>query len=95
MARTTTRTFGKNNWALFLILLTGIVLGSFLGFLTKDIKAFSWLNYGLDFAIGDAKNRNIVSLDLVVLVIHFGLRIKITIGSIIGVIASILIYRKL
>ena len=95
MARTTSRTYGKNNWALFLIVLVGIVLGSFLGYITRDIKALSWLNYGLDFSIGDTADKNLVTLNLVVLVIHFGMRIKITIGSIIGVIASIFIYRKL
>lgn len=95
MARTTSRSFGKNNWALFLFVLIGIVLGSFLGHITRDSKAFSWLNYCLDFSIGDTSDRNIVTLNLVVLVIHFGLRIKITIGSIIGVIASIFIYKKI
>jgi len=34
-------------------------------------------------------------LDLVIIVIHFGLQIKITIGSVIGAIASVFIYKKL
>ena len=50
---------GKNNWALFLLLLAGIVL------------------------------------DLGILVITFGLSIKITIASIIGVLIAIIIYRFL
>ena len=52
---------GKNSWALFLLLLTGIVLGGFIGMLA----------------------------------ITFGLTIKITIASIIGVVIAIIIYRFL
>ena len=37
---------GKNNWALFLLLLAGIVLGSFIAQATSGISALSWLNYG-------------------------------------------------
>jgi uncharacterized membrane protein YfcA len=89
------KTYGKNNWALFLLILAGIVVGSFLGHLTKDIKYLSWLNYGVDFAIGDKNNNNIVTLDIGVLVINFGIRLKITIGSVIGSAAGILVYKKI
>jgi len=89
------RNFSKNNWALFLLILTGIVLGSFLGHLAKDVNFLSWLNYGIDFAIGDTKDSNIVTLNLGVLIIHFGIRIKITIGSVIGAVAAVFIYKKL
>jgi hypothetical protein len=88
------KTNGKNNWALFLLILAGIVIGSFIGLLTKEVNFLLWLNYGIDFAIGDTKD-NIVTLNLGVLIIHFGIRIKITIGSVIGVVASIFIYKKL
>jgi hypothetical protein len=89
------RTYGKNNWALFLIILIGIVVGSFLAQLTKEVNFLSWLYYGMDFAIGDTKDSHIVTLNLGVLVINFGLRIKITIGSVIGAIAAVFIYKKL
>ena len=88
------RTFSKNNWALFLLLLTGIVLGSFLGHLAKEVSFLKWLDYGMNFAIGDPNNRNIVTLDLGVLVLHFGFRLKVTIGSVIGAAAAVLIYKK-
>lgn len=88
------RTWSKNSWALFLLILAGIVVGSFLGHLTKDVSALNWLNYGMDFAIGDANNNNIVTLDLGILMLQFGFRIKVTIGSIIGIIAAIIIYKK-
>lgn len=88
------RTFSKNNWALFLLLLAGIVVGSFLGHLTKGISLLNWLDYGMNFAVGDSNGSNIVTLDLGVLVVHFGFRIKVTIGSVIGAAAAIFIYKK-
>ena len=33
---------GKNNWALFLLLLTGIVLGGLIGELTKGLSGLGW-----------------------------------------------------
>ena len=89
------RPLGKNYWALFLILLLGIVVGGFLGYLTKNIEALKWINYGKEFSIGGSQNSNVVTLDLAVIVIHFGLQIKITIGSVIGAIAAVFIYKKL
>ena len=89
------RTYGKNNWALFLLILSGLVVGSFLGHLVKDIAVLSWLNYGMDFAIGDTNTGDIIALDLGVIVVQFGIRIKITIASVIGAVASIIIYKKI
>lgn len=79
---------GKNNWALFLLLLAGIVLGGFIGSLTAGISGLSWLNYGQSFGF-----TNPIVLDLGILVITFGLSIHITIASIIGVLIAIIIYR--
>jgi hypothetical protein len=85
---------GKNNWALFLLVLLGIVAGSFLGHLTKGVNFLSWLNYGFDFSIGDSDSKTVV-LNLAIIVIRFGIRIKVTVGSVIGAIASVFIYKKL
>ena len=74
---------GKNNWALFLLLLAGIVLGSFIAQATSGISALSWLNYG---------QKSPFTLDLGILVLTFAFSIKITIGSIIGVVLGIIIY---
>ena len=63
---------GKNNWALFLLVLAGIVIGSFIAQATAGISALSWLNYGKNFG--------------------FGLKIKITIGSILGILIATIIY---
>lgn len=89
------KNFSKNNWALFLLILAGIVIGSFISHLTKDMKYLSWLNYGLDFAIGDKSNNHIISLDLAVIVIKFGLQIKVTVGSVIGAALAVFIYKKI
>lgn len=83
-------TKGKNNWALFLLLLAGVVIGGFIGELTKNISGLSWLGYGNEFGL-----KNPVDLDLYVIVITFGLKIKITIASIIGVVLSAIIYKFL
>ena len=94
MARAS-KALGKNVWAMFLLILLGIVLGSFLGYLTKEISALHWLSYGMDFAIGDSKKSNIVTLDLGILILQFGLRLRITIGSVLGAAAAVFIYKKL
>nr|WP_296264384.1 DUF4321 domain-containing protein [uncultured Merdimonas sp.] len=83
-------TGSKNAWALFLLLLAGIVLGGFIGMLTEGVPALDWLAYGQSFGLDEP-----IVLNLGVLVVTFGLSIKITIASIIGVILSILIYRFL
>ncbi|MGN1206214.1 MAG: DUF4321 domain-containing protein [Eubacterium sp.] len=85
MART-----GKNTWSLFLLLLAGIVLGSFIAHLTTGVPALSWLSYGKTFGLSSP-----VVLDLGILVLTFGLTIKFTIASIIGVIIAAIIYRLL
>ena len=81
---------GKNNWALFLLFLAGIVLGGFIGELTSGVAGLSWLNYGQSFGFS-----NPIVLNLGILVITFGLTIKITIASIVGVVLAIIIYRLL
>ena len=75
---------GKNSWALFLFILTGIVLGGFIGMLAEGVPALGWL--GL---------QEPVVLNFGILVLTFGLSIKITIASIVGVILAVIIYRFL
>ena len=78
----------KNGWVLLIMLLSGIVLGGFIGMLTANVSGLSWLNYGQSFGFASP-----IVLDLGILVITFGLSIKITIASIIGVLIAIIIYR--
>ena len=78
---------GKNYWALFLLVLAGIVIGSFIAQVTSGITALSWLDYGQSFGLSSP-----LTLDLGVIVLTFGITIKFTIGSIIGIIIAVVIY---
>ena len=80
----------KNGWVLLIMLLSGIVLGGFIGMLTARVSGLSWLNYGQSFGL-----ESTVFLDLGLLVFTFVLTIQISIASIIGVVLAIIIYRKL
>ncbi len=80
-------------WVLLLLMLCGVVIGGFLGYLTRDISWLSWLDYGMTFGIGTDGGSFVLNLG--VLVLTFGLSIKISIASIIGVVIAFLIYRKL
>ena len=82
-------------WVLLLLMLCGVVIGGFLGMLTKDISWLSWLDYGMTFGIGTDAGAGAFVLNLGVLVLTFGLTIKISIASIIGVVIAFLIYRRL
>ena len=77
----------KNSWALFLLILSGICLGGFVGTLTEAAPELSWLGYGQTFGL-DAP----VIINLGIFVIQFGISINLTIASIIGVILAVVIY---
>ena len=83
------KNFGnKNFWILLLLLLSGIVLGGFIGSLASSVPFLSWLNFGQSFGLNDP-----LVLDLGVLIITFGLSIKITLASLIGVVLALIVYR--
>ena len=78
----------KNVWVLLLLMLAGIVLGSFVATMTQSIPGFSWLSYGQTFGFS-----NPIVLNLGVLIITFGLTIQISIASIVGLFLAAIIYR--
>ncbi len=78
----------KNGWVLLLLLLSGVVLGGFLGTLADGVTGLSWLNYGQSFGLSSP-----IELNLGIIFISFALQIKITIAGIIGVILGGVIYR--
>lgn len=80
----------KNSWVLLIFVLVGLVIGGFIGMLTQNVAVLNWLNYGQTFGLDDP-----LVLNLGILIITFGLNIKITICSIVGMIIAILIYRFL
>ena len=73
----------KNFWILLIMLLTGIVLGD-------GVVWLKWLNYGQSFGLDTP-----LVIDFGLLVITFGLTIKITMASIIGVAIALIIYRMI
>lgn len=76
----------KNNWACFLLILAGIVIGGFIG----SLFPATWLNYGQSFGLSQP-----LVLDLGILSVTFALSIKITIASILGIAVAIVIYRMI
>lgn len=80
----------KNVWVLLILLLTGVVLVGFIGNVTEGIPALSWLSFGESFGL----NTPLV-LDFGILVVTFGLSIRITMAGIIGVVLALLVYRWL
>ena len=79
----------KNVWILLLFILSGLVIGGLLGEIAAKIDFLWWLGYGQEFGLS-----SLVQLDLNILKISFGLMFKINIASIIGLIISIVVYRK-
>ena len=78
----------KNFWILLIMLLTGIVLGGFMGQLAEGVSWLSWLNFGQSFGLDSP-----LVVNFGILVVTFGLTIKITMASIIGVAVALIIYR--
>lgn len=79
----------KNIWLLLVFILSGLVIGGLLGELSKNVDWLWWLSYGDEFGLTTP-----VTLDLSVLKIQFGLTVKISIASIIGMAMAIFIYRR-
>ncbi len=72
------------NWVLVLLVLVGFVVGRFIGTYFEG----SFLNYGQSFGLS-----NPIELDLGFIILTFGLKIQITIASVIGVIISLVVYK--
>lgn len=83
-------TGSKNRWALLLLILAGVVLGGFIGMLAEGVPALGWLGYGQTFGLDSP-----IVVNLGLLIITFGLTIKISIASLIGVLFAIILYRFL
>ena len=79
----------KRVWILLVFLLSGLVIGGLLGELASNIDWLWWLSYGQSFGLSSP-----IEWDLNVVVITFGLMLRINIASIIGMAIAIFIYRK-
>jgi len=72
------------NWVFIILVLIGFMLGRFIGTYFDG----TFLNYGASFGL-----TNPVELDLGFLIFTFGLKIQITIASVLGVIISLVVYK--
>jgi len=79
----------KNIWILLIFLLSGLVIGGLLGEFASKVDFLWWLSYGQSFGLSSP-----IELNFNVMTITFGLMFKINIASIIGMVISIFIYRK-
>jgi len=75
----------RSLYCLFLVC-AGIVIGTLVAALTKDVAALSWLSYGLDFGLTSP-----FVLDLAVMKLTFGLSLTLNISVVIFVILSLAI----
>ena len=82
---------GKYDLMFWIMLLTGIILGTLLGEAASSIGALSCLNYGK--TIGSSAGNPLV-LDLSILKLTFGVELRLTLASIIGLITAIVLYKK-
>lgn len=72
------------NWTLILLVLIGFVVGRFIGTYFDG----TWLNYGQAFGLN-----NPIELDMGFVILTFGLKIHITIASVLGVLLSLIVYK--
>lgn len=80
----------KNIWILMIFILSGLVVGGLLGDLAGKVDFLWWLGYGESFGLTSP-----LELDLSIIKITFALAFKINISSIIGLVLSIFIYKKI
>jgi len=72
------------NWVFIIVVLIGFVIGRFIGSYFEG----TFLNYGQTFGLNTP-----IELDFGFLIFTFGLKIQITIASVLGVILSLIIYK--
>ncbi len=72
------------NWGFVLLVLIGFVIGGFIGTYFEG----TFLNYGKTFGL-----TNPIELNLGFIIFTFGLKIQISIASVIGVIIALVVYK--
>lgn len=72
------------NWTIVVLVLVGFMVGGFIG----TYFSGTFLNYGQSFGLS-----NPIELNLGFIMLTFGLKIQITIASVLGVILSLIVYR--
>jgi len=81
------RSYGKGNgWILFLMIISGIVIGGFLGELIGQYVPI--LKYGMNLGVSTH------TWDLKILVLTLGFMFNINMFSVIGILAAIFFYKR-
>ena len=80
----------KSNTAFVLTLISGLVIGGFIGDVLARLPFLGWLNYGKSIGL-----TNPFYLDISFLTLTFGLTINMTIAGIVGMVVAIILYKKL
>jgi hypothetical protein len=80
----------KNKLTFLLILISGLVIGGLIGETLGGVSVLSWLNYGKQIGLNPP-----LSLDLSFFTLDLGITLKLNIAGIIGMIISIIVYKKL
>ncbi len=81
----------KNMFLFWLMVLAGLILGGLLGEVAAKVPTLAFLNYGK--SIGLSPDAPLV-LDLSVVRLVLGMELKMTVGAILGLIISIILYKK-
>ncbi len=80
----------KSSTTLFLLILVGIVTGNFLSSSLSSLNNMSWLDYFYTFGL-----KTPLEIDFVIFNLQLLFSFTISIGSILGVLIGIYIYKKL
>lgn len=80
----------KTNITFALALLSGLVIGGFLGDVLGKVPLLWWLNYGKTIGL-----KNPFMLDLSFMTFTFGLTLELTVAGIIGMVIALILYKKL
>lgn len=87
---------GKGGLVLFLLILCAIIIGGFLGELFKGIDLLKFLSWGFPIGTTDsAGHMSPLSINLKMLQFSIGFLININLMSIITIILSVWVYKKL
>ena len=76
-------------WLFWILLFSGIILGGLLGELAANVSFLSWMGYGQTFGLTQP-----LELDIGIIQLSFAILFKLNVASIIGVLISIFVYRK-
>lgn len=80
----------KSNITFALTIISGIIIGGFIGDVLARIPFLGWLDYGKSIGLTSP-----LFVDLSFLTFTFGFTIDLTIAGVIGMVIAMLIYKKM